>query len=137
MLRLDLAQRLRDSGLVWAPEPGDRFVVPERGMDDEVFVVSDLTISVLDLPTGQVLGFNGTTEWALDSLALDQVLWLPREEQLRGLLGPRFRMLESGPDGYAVVVADGDGERRTTDPDAESAYALAVLHVLAGMGREA
>ena len=56
-------------------------------MDDEVFVVSDMTVEVHDFPTGKVIGFNGTTEWALDSLAQGDVVWLPREDQLRELLG--------------------------------------------------
>ena len=134
MLRLELAQRLRADGVPWTPVAGDRFVAPDREMDDEVFVVSDVTIEVQDLPTGPVLGFNGTTEWALDSLDLEQVLWLPREGQLRELLGPRFRRLEPAPAGWAVVVQDGEGgERRAVDADVECAYALAVLGVLAGM----
>ena len=56
-------------------------------MDDEIFVVSDMTVEVHDFPTGKVIGFNGTTEWALDSLAQGEVVWLPREDQLRELIG--------------------------------------------------
>ena len=128
MLRLELARRLRDSGLTWTPERGDRFVVPDRDMDDEVMVVSDFTVEVQQVPSGIVLGFNGTTEWALDSLTLGQVLWLPREDQLRMLLGTRFRRLEAAGDGWSVVLAgEIGGERAFSDPDVESAYALAVL----------
>ena len=57
-----------------------------------------------------MIGFNGTTEWALDSLDQDDALWLPAEDQLRDRLGAAFRRLERTPDGYAVVVDDGDGE---------------------------
>ena len=124
MLRLDLASRLSSAGLTWSPEPGDRFVVPDREMDDEVFVISDFTVEVHDLPSGRIIGFNGTTEWALDSLVLDELLWLPREDQLRGLLGPAFRRLEADGDGFVVVVADG---RSFRDGDVEDAYAAAVL----------
>jgi hypothetical protein len=127
VLRLELASALRRDGLAWSPARGDRFVVPDRGMDDEVFVVSDLTIEVREVPSGLVLGFNGTTEWALDSLKTDQVLWLPREDQLRELLGPRFRRLEATDAGWRVVVAEGLQERSFEDPDVESAYALAAL----------
>ena len=42
---------------------------------------------VVTVKTGDVIGFNGTTEWALDSIELDHVLWLPREDQLRELMG--------------------------------------------------
>ena len=127
MLRLELARALRRDGLTWSPARGDRFVVPDRDMDDEVFVVSDLTVEVREVPSGLVLGFNGTTEWALDSLRTEQVLWLPREDQLRELLGPRFRRLEAGDDGWRVVVAEGLEERAFEDADVESAYALAAL----------
>ncbi|MEH3078207.1 MAG: pilus assembly protein CpaE, partial [Quadrisphaera sp.] len=72
------ARALRDTGLQWRPAKGDRFVIPDREMDDVVFVVSDMTIEAHDLPSGQVLGFNGTTEWALDSVDAAEVLWLPR-----------------------------------------------------------
>ena len=124
MLRLDLAQELTTHCLVWWPQRGDRFVVRDRDMDEEVFVVSDLTVDVQEVPSGLVLGFNGTTEWALDSLKTEQVLWLPREDQLREALGERLARLERTDAGWAVVLADG---RRFADPDVESAYALALL----------
>ncbi len=124
MLRLDLASRLSSAGLTWSPEPGDRFVVPDREMDDEVFVISDFTVEVHDLPSGRIIGFNGTTEWALDSLVLEELLWLPREDQLRELLGPAFRRLEADGDGFVVAVADG---RSFREADVEDAYAAAVL----------
>lgn len=140
MIRLELAQRLQAAGVQWSPARGDRFVVPDRDMDDDVFVVSDMAVEVREYATGQVLGFNGTTEWALDSLERDDVLWLPRESQLREILGWRFVRLERTDAGYAVVLrADGNGEdgtgadgaeRAVTDADAESAYALAVLALL-------
>ena len=56
-------------------------------MDDDVFVLSDMTVEVHDLPSGRVIGFNGTTEWALDEVAQRDALWIPREDQLRELLG--------------------------------------------------
>jgi hypothetical protein len=130
MLRLELAHRLRDGGLEWSPVPGDRFVVPERDMDDEVFVISDFTVELYDLPSGLILGFNGTTEWALDSMTLEQVLWLPREDQLRTLLGSRFRRLQAVSDEWVVVATTADGEASFLEPDVESAYASAVLAVL-------
>ena len=127
MITIELALRLRAAGVVWTPAAGDRFAVPDRDMDDEIFVVSDMTVQVYDFPTGKVIGFNGTTEWALDSLAQREVVWLPRENQLRELIGEQFRRLEAVPGGFAVVTADRDGERRHVDIDAERAYARAVL----------
>ena len=124
MLRLDLARELTTHCLVWWPQRGDRFVVRDRDMDEEVFVVSDLTVDVQEAPSGLVLGFNGTTEWALDSVKTDQVLWLPREDQLREALGDRLSRLERADGGWSVVLVDG---RSFPDPDVESAYARALL----------
>ena len=93
----------------------------------EVFVVSDMTIEVREQLGGPLITFNGTTEWALDSIPASKVLWLPREDQLRAALGDRFSRLESLPDGFVVVLADG---RRAADIDAERAYARAVLLTL-------
>ena len=45
-----MAQQLKEAGLAWKPAPGDRFAIPERDLDDEVFVLSNMTIEVHDLP---------------------------------------------------------------------------------------
>jgi hypothetical protein len=132
MIALELARRLRDAGLRWQPERGDRFVVPDKDMDEDVFVISDMVVEVQSTPTGEILGFNGITEWALDSVQRDEVIWMPREHQLRDLLGSRFLRLEAHEPGYVVVIATEDGEEhREADGDAESAYARALLVVLA------
>ena len=127
MLRIELARRLQVGGLTWSPRPGDRFVVPDRDMDDDVFIVSDVTVEVQELPSGPVLGFNGTTEWALDSVGADEVLWLPREDQLRNELGSQFRRLEARGGRWAVVVTRAGDEDAYEHEDVESAYALALL----------
>jgi hypothetical protein len=130
MISVELALRLRAAGLAWTPASGDRFVIPGREMDAEVFVVSELTIDVHQAPTGPLIRFNGTTEWALDSVLQEAVVWLPREGQLREALGPRFRRLEPIGDGFAVVIDGPDGEERHVDVDAERAYARALLATL-------
>ncbi|MGW6279636.1 pilus assembly protein CpaE [Kribbella sp. NPDC055071] len=126
MITIEQAGRLRKAGVLWVPAAGDRFVVPGRDMDDDVFVVSDMTVEVHDYQGSKVIGFNGTTEWALDSIEQREVIWLPREEQLRAILGDRFVSLEAVPGGYRVNLTD------STHPadDAEQAYAAAVIHVL-------
>ena len=91
---------MRGLGRAWEPTPGDRFVVPGRDLDD-VFVIAEMTIDVEDLPSGRLVRFNGTTEWALDSIPAADVLWLPREHQLRELLGEGFAALERTAEGYA------------------------------------
>jgi hypothetical protein len=130
MITVELALRLRTAGLEWSPTSGDRFVIPDRGMDTQIFVVSQLTVDVHDAPTGRLLRFNGTTEWALDSVEQEAVVWLPWEGQLRDALGPRFRRLEPLGAGFAVVISAPDGEQRHIDVDAERAYARALLTTL-------
>jgi hypothetical protein len=130
VLALDLALALRSAGLRWVPKPGDRFVLPGRGMDEDVFVLSNMTVEVHEFPTGKVIGFNGVTEWALDSVEQSEAVWLPAEHQLRDLLGRMFRSLESTSDGYAVTVRLPDGEQTFTADEAADAYATALLSVL-------
>ena len=130
MITRELAETLAAAGLVWEPASGDRFLVPDRDLDEEVFVVSGMSVEVSDLPTGPEMRFNGTVEWALDSIGQHEVVWLPREDQLRDALGDRFERLErleGAPGGYAVVLVDG---ARYVDIDAERAYARALLAVL-------
>jgi hypothetical protein len=133
VITVETAKLLREAmdraGVAWEPAVGDRFLVPDRDLDDP-FIVSEMVIEVRDLPTGRLIRFNGTTEWALDSVDAAEVLWLPWEHQLRGLLGGRFAAMERVPgevEGYAVVLADGS---RHVDVDPERAYAHAVLAVL-------
>jgi hypothetical protein len=127
VLTRDLALALRAAGLVWHPAPGDAFVVPDRDLDDELFVLSEMVIQSVDVPDGPpILAFNGTTEWALDSLEAHEAVWLPREDQLRRLLGEAFEGLErvpGPPEGYAVTAAGA----RHVDVTPEAAYARAVL----------
>ncbi|MGN6611323.1 MAG: pilus assembly protein CpaE [Angustibacter sp.] len=129
MISVELAERLRSLGVPWTPSPGDRFVVRDRGMDDEVFVIAEMVVEAAAQPSGHVLRFNGTTEWALDSLDQDAVLWLPRETQLRELLADAFVGLSRRDDRYVVAWRRGADERVIEHADAECAYALAVLAV--------
>ena len=134
MIGIDSARRLQDAlargGVTWQPAPGDRFAVPDRDLDDVVFVVSEMTIEVEDAIGGALVKFNGTTEWALDSIEATQVLWVPWEHQLRELLGAAFASLEAldGPvGGFAVTLTDGT---RHVDVTAEAAYLQALLTTL-------
>ena len=130
MISVDLARRLKDAGLPWKPAAGDRFVIAGRDMDAEVFFVSQLTIDVRETPAGPMFLFNGTTEWALDSVAQTDAIWLPHEAQLRVALGPAFRRLEPLGDGWVVTVERDGQDVREVDVDAERAYARALLAVL-------
>ena len=136
VLTHDLAARLRAAGLAWSPERGDRFWVPDRDLDDEVFVLSDMVIETMTLPgVGEVLAFNGSTEWALDSLEASEAVWLPREDQLRELLGRAFVSLEQHagpPTGFAVGIDVDGAVSRHVDTSVEAAYARALLALLEG-----
>ena len=132
MITVELAMQLRDTGLVWEPLSGDRFAIPDRQLEDEVFVVSQMSIDTVQVGPNHLVRFQGTTEWALDSIDKDDVVWLPHESQLRALLGPAFRSLTSTELGYAVEAATLEGRVLTqVAGDAECAYALALLSVRA------
>lgn len=134
MISTPLAQRLREAGLTWTPVSGDAFQVAGHEFEGDVFTVSDMTIEARTYPTGTILGFNGTTEWALDSVALDDVVWLPREDQLRDMLARAFVSLErvdaaAGVEYDVTVTVDGDSVIFVSEDPAES-YAMALLALL-------
>ena len=131
MISRDLAQRLEQAGVAWTPTAGDRFFIPAQ-MDDDVFTISDMVVEVHEVPGGRHFDFNGTTEWALDTIAQSDVVWLPREEQLRTLLGTAFISMHATPGGFIVVIESAGSEERHIDIDAECAYARAVLSIHAG-----
>ena len=131
MISVALAKELAGAGLVWVPAQGDRFVIDRVALRDQTWVLSDMVVELHDHPAGQILGFNGTTEWALDAVDADQALWLPAEDQLRSRLGPAFRALERlDPTTFRVLLVV-DGEPLTFEaPDPATAYGRALLHTL-------
>ena len=133
MITTGLARQLRDAGLRWKPASGDRFQIDRHEFDADIFTVSELTIEAHEYPTGTALGFNGTTEWALDSVDVDDTLWLPREDQLRDLLRAVFRSLDLTADGYRVTIELNDGVRTFDSVSAPDAYGLALLALLEGV----
>jgi hypothetical protein len=130
VLSVALARDLRDAGLQWTPARGDSFVIPDREMDSDVFVVSDMTIEVHQFPTGPVIRFNGTTEWALDSVEQSEAVWVPAEHQLRERLGDAFAGLAPTGDGYRVTLRVDGATSGYDGPDPADAYARALLHLL-------
>ena len=130
MISTELASRLRDAGLVWRPADGDQFRIDQPELEADVFTVSTMTIEARHFPTGTILGFNGTTEWALDSVAIEDALWLPREDQLRSLLRSTFRSLRRTDGGFEVEI-DLQGAARVFDSTEPSdAYAEALLALI-------
>jgi hypothetical protein len=137
MIKLSTARLLKTSGLNWIPSNHDFFALPDRGMDDLVFVISDI-MSFVEVRSNQpMVTFHGTNEWALDYLLTSEVIWLPTEAQLRSAIVHRLVNL----DGFSLILTSTQkgnscqinyqGKSYTfDDPEASEAYAAALLHVL-------
>lgn len=132
MISVELARRLRDGGLKWTPAAGDRFVVADRDMDADVFTLSEMTVEVHQFSSGSVIGFNGTTEWALDSIDERQSIWLPSETQLRERLAGTFRRLDQVAGCWEVTIEVSGRSVSVRHDDAIEAYGLALLHLVTG-----
>ena len=135
MISRELAVALKAAGLAWHPESGDRFQLDladevEAENEADTFTVSEMTIESHATPSGTILGFNGTTEWALDSLTLGDAVWLPREDQLRELLRNTFRELRRLPDTFEVEVEIAGDILTFEHPDPAEAYGLALLELV-------
>jgi hypothetical protein len=130
MLSVELACQLRKAGLQWKPVSGDRFAITEPEMAGEIFVLSDMTVEVHHLPQGPVIGFNGTTEWALDSVEDRHAVWLPHESQLRELLAATFRRLQRTDRGWEVDIEVNSATSVFEHEDVEQAYGMALLHLI-------
>ncbi|MCL4303823.1 MAG: pilus assembly protein CpaE [Anaerolineae bacterium] len=137
MLSLTLAQELKAAGLTWTPAKNDFFAIPDRGLDDGVYVISDMTVLV-ELVNGHLaVTFHGAVEWALDHVFVSDLVWLPTETQLRELLEQRLigeaepaLQLTSTADGYWCEIRF-RGERILFEAfGANEAYATALLYVL-------
>jgi hypothetical protein len=109
--------------------------VPAGPLENQVFVISQLTALIQMYNNNLVVAFHGSSEWALDYVLLTDVVWLPSETQLRTELAQRvgddapLRLDRTG-NGYRCQIAELDRMREFDAPDAESAYALALLHML-------
>ena len=130
VISLDLARKLHDAGLEWLPKEGDRFVIPDRELEERVFSISEMTVDVHDVPTGRLISFNGAVEWALDSIMESDVIWLPSEAQLRDRLGLAFRALEAADGGFTCRAEIGEELRSFEAAEPADAYAMALLDLL-------
>lgn len=132
MISRDLATALAPH-LSWTPQNGDRFFIPQPEIADSSFTISDMVVELITRQGESRFHFNGTVEWALDSVESDAVVWLPHEDQLRELLGDHFLSLDHSGEGY-VVTMSGPGRAFHTDPEpqAADAYARALLSARQG-----
>ena len=130
MISFDLARQLQRRNLEWTPALHDKFMIPDRDLDDRVFVIAELTIDVEEVAGHATIMFNGAVEWSLDYIFSQDVVWLPTEEQLRDRLGDSFTRLTRGDDGFRCEI-DVDGMTVVfTADDAADAYGQALLHLL-------
>jgi len=137
MISLPTANLLKGAGLRWRPALHDFFAIPERGLDERVFVIGDMLANLELLHGSVVVSFQGASEWALDSVLLSEVVWMPTEGQLRQaieelLLGQgvnEFRLV-GGLAGYRCEIRLPDGWRTFTGRDASEVYAQALLSLL-------
>ena len=141
MISRELAVRLRPL-LPWTPQNADRFFIPREEIADSVFIVSDMVVELIRAQGESNFHFNGTTEWALDSVSSEVAVWLPSEQQLREALREAFVSLDRVGDRYVVSYVVSSASSAGTGPggaqhsaamlDPADAYALALLRVLGG-----
>jgi hypothetical protein len=137
MITLELARDLKDAGLIWRGNTHDFFAIPDRSLDDRVFVLADMTAYLELLQGWPVVSFHGVAEWALDYIMTADVVWLPTEEQLRetlvAMLPPErddvFR-LELLPGSYRCTIAVEGRELNFESSTVAEAYGRALLHLL-------
>lgn len=132
MISRELASRLAGH-VTWTPQNGDRFYIRRPEIADTTFLVSDMVVEHVSHGSHSRFHFNGTTEWALDSVEFAAAVWLPSEQQLREQLGAAFLSLDRVGDTHVIAVHGPGGAHHTIPvPDVADAYALALLHVLGG-----
>ena len=138
MISLALARQLRAAGLKWTPAKNDFFVVPDRGLDEHVFVIGEMIVGMEKLDGQPVFSFQGASEWALDYVMTGEALWLPAEAQMRQALEEQLRQTE--PERFIQLTVMGDRYRceirHHRQPltfeagDAAEAYGAALIYVL-------
>lgn len=131
MISPSLAGRLKEAGLAWTPDDGDRFFIPDRDLDDRTFAISEMVVTLRTVPDGRQIAFNGAVEWALDAIMQREVIWLPSEPQLRRMLGDRFVALVRTGEGFRCEATVGAAVSGFTAEGAADAYGLALLAALA------
>jgi hypothetical protein len=128
---------LKAAGLVWKPALLDFFAIPDRDLDDKIFVVSDILATIEELSGTQMVSFQGASEWALDALVTDEVVWLPGEAQIRQALEERLLaaghsrlQLTSNLDGYQCEFQYQGQAQSFQAAEASEVYAVALLFLM-------
>jgi hypothetical protein len=135
MLSLETARALKAAGLTWQPREFDFFHIPDRELDERVFVINQMPAALAQMQGQPVFVFEGAVEWALDYVAAGEVVWLPTEAQLRELLAERLeadtrlRLLVTPAACRCELQAR--GEKLVFEAaDGAEAYGRALLHLL-------
>ena len=129
MISRELARQLSPL-LDWTPRNGDQFFIPRPEIAESVFTVSDMVVELVVRNGESRFHFNGTVEWALDSVEASEVVWLPREDQLRDLLDDAFLSLDHTSAGYVISGRAPEGAFHTdSEPTAAEAYGRALLYI--------
>ena len=138
MILLETAKRLKLAGLEWLPAVNDFFAIPDRDLDERTFVVSDIQATIEMIQGSQVVAFQGASEWALDDLQTSELVWLPREDQLRKALGEIllarghvWLSLECDQHGCTCTISHPGLSRSYHADNASEAYAAALLDLMA------
>ena len=132
MLSLSLAEQLKKAGLEWQPALHDTFAIPDRGLDDRRFVITEVMTYIELFRGSPMVTFHGTAEWALDYIMQTEAVWIPSETQLREMVARYASQLalQQEQDGYRFSL-EYDGERLDfTAADACEAYGAALLQLL-------
>ena len=145
MVSLPLAKKLKKIGKPWDPKANDYFAIPDRGFDERVFVISEMMTNIEQIHGRSVVTFHGGAEWAMDYLVTSEVVWLPRESQIRDLLHEKIRkinqqnkvdqrrsatiFLQSSSAKCTCSFVLGDSTLHHEAAKAADAYALAYIHL--------
>lgn len=134
-LSLQTSLKLKNAGLEWTPTTHDFFAIPDVDMDDKLFAMSDMTVSMEVLHGYHAITFNGAVEWALDFVFKADAVWLPTETQLREMILARMGdkpslMLQTSIGGYVVTMTRGGQKAIFEGITAEEAYAATLLSLL-------
>ena len=137
MISIDLARQLKILGLNWTPTKYDFFAIPDRDMDDFIFVVNDISAIIQNVHGQLSVTFHGVVEWALDYILVADLIWLPTESQLRQTLEQHLigqpepnLVLINTADGYRCEIQFGGEFLAFEAFGASDAYGLALLYML-------
>jgi hypothetical protein len=132
MLSLALAKQLKKAGLDWHPRNHDVFIIPDRGLDDSPFVLTDVMAYIELFGGSPIVTFHGTAEWALDYVLQSEAVWIPSEAQLHeqlSMYGAAF-VLSTAPSGFRCEISRDEASIAFEAADAADAYGSALLHLL-------